>query len=369
MPRLLPLPAIFLILQVQTATAQLRDGRLFDPGVSMIEPAEGAPDVLAKMLFTLGQWDVAYQEVRADTLHRSGPGLASITLMNRGHAIMERVYCAQCADSLDINTLSFLAFNTRANVWNLGEANGYTESISVHTGDFEGDQLVLRNAVRRGGGADVVMYRTEYTQADDGGFSVVTDVSTDFGGSWGLFRSKVYSRREEAEDFLEGVSTYGEPDLTQPEEARAFDFLIGTFDAPMHFSFPDGREIDVPSTTTAVFAMNGKAILEYGWYDVDQSLPDAATSIIRLYNRTMRRWESIFMTNRGNGALFFGGSEDGDQIVLSFFETDLDYGPIQRYVFHDISEDEYHWYGAQSFDRGESYSKYWVIDFTRTDGP
>lgn len=365
MGRISFLLAGFMVLTVSTASAQSRDGELFDPGFSMTEPAGGAPDALAKMLFVLGQWDVDYAEYRADTLHRGGKGLASVTLMNRGHAIMERMYCTGCADSLDVNTLSFLAFNTRAQKWNLGEADGYTESIAVHTGDFEGDDLVLRNAIRRGGGADVMVYRTSYRSMDDDGFVIETDVSTDFGATWKPKRRKTYARRQETDDFLQGSSTYGQPDPSQPEEARAFDFLIGTFDAPMQFDLPDGRQFSFPSTTTAVFAMNGQAILEYGWYDSDTNLPDAATSIIRLYNRAMRRWESIFMSNRGNGALFFGGVEDGDEIVLSLFETDLDYGPIQRYVFHDIGENEYHWYGAQSFDRGKTYSKYWIIDMTR----
>jgi hypothetical protein len=348
------------------ARGQMRDGRLFDPGVAMTEPAEGAPPELSKMLYVLGQWDVDYREFRADTLFRSGRGLASITLMNRGHAIMERMYCKLCADSLDVNTLSFLGYDHRSNVWNLGEANGFTESMSVHSGDFEEDDLVLRNAIRRGGGPVVTTYRKTYRK-NDSDFSVDTDVSTDYGETWKPWIQKRYSHRAPEDSFLMGASKYGVPDPTQPEEARAFDFLIGTYDAPMQFHFLDGRNPAFESTTTAVFAMNGQAILEYGWYDVDKRLPDAATSIIRLYNRAMRRWESIYMANRSNGTLFFGGRQEGDEIILSEFESDLDNGPIQRWVFHDIGTDGYHWYGAQSFDRGKTYSKYWIIDMTRKE--
>lgn len=357
---------ILLTALFSTARAQLRDGVLFDPGVKMTQPAEGAPEALSRMLFVLGQWDVDYSEFRADTLFRSGHGLASITLMNRGHAIMERMYCTLCADSLDINTLSFLGYNHRANVWNLGEANGFTESISVHSGDFEGDDLVLRNAIRRGGGPVVTTYRTTYRR-DGGDFAVERDVSTDHGETWSPQIRRNYRRRTDSDSFLMGSSKYGMADPAQPEEARAFDFLIGAYDAPMQFHFPDGRNPAFESTTTAVFVMNGQAVLEYGWYDADTRLPDAATSIIRLYNRAMRRWESLYMANRSNGTLFFGGRKDGDEIILSEFESDLDNGPIQRWVFHDIGKDEYHWYGAQSFDRGKTYSKYWIIDMTRKE--
>lgn len=365
----LRLLAVLLIVFPAMLPAQSRDGRLFDPGVRMTEPAANAPEELGQMTFVLGQWDVDYTAFQADTVLRTGSGLSEITLMNRGHGIMERMFCPACADSLDINTLSFLAYNSGAGLWNLGEANGLAESIAAYSGDFEDEHLVLRNAIRRGGGALVTLYRMAYRRSDDGRFAVETDVSTDFGKEWRRHLRKVYTPREQSENFLVGGSEYGSPDPSQPEEARAFDFLIGTFDAPMQFFFPDGREPKVPSTTTAVFAMNGQAILEYGWYDVDTNLPDAATSIIRIYNRAMQRWESLFMSNRSNGALFFGGAQDGDRIVLSLFEADLEHGPIQRYVFHDISEDGYHWYGAQSFDRGETYSKYWVIDVSRQTEP
>ena len=79
----------------------------------------------------------------------------------------------------------------------------------------------------------------------------------------------------------------------------------------------------------------------------------------------MRRWESLYMANRGNGALFFGGQDEGDRIVLGLFETNLDFGPMIRFVFHDIQGDEYHWYSESSTDRGQTWTKTWIIDVTR----
>ena len=108
------------------------------------------------------------------------------------------------------------------------------------------------------------------------------------------------------------------PDL--PEEARQFDFLLGEWDAYQDITLPTGQNYKFPSTTTAVRAMNGHAILEFNWYDTDPSLADAATSIIRIYNRAMRRWESLYVTNRFNGQLFFGGVKEGDELILTLFE-------------------------------------------------
>ena len=361
------LPLLVFLVAAELSVAQTRDGRLFDPGVEMTEPAEGAPDELAGMDYLLGQWDVDYRAFRADTLFRSGQSTASITFMNRGHAIMERWFCDACGrDDRNMSTLSFLAFNQVAGVWNLGTADGYSESVSVSSGSRVGEVLTLHNAVRHLGGASLTYYRTTYKPSDDG-FSVLVETSTDYQATWDSTVVRRYSRRERDESFMRPRDDYGEPAPDRPREAAEFDFLIGSFDAPQQLTFPNGQQANFPSTTTAVYALDGAAILEYGWYDVDPNLPDAATSIVRLYNRAMNRWESLYMANRGNGALFFGGRRVDDEIVLGFFETDLTFGPLIRFVFHDIGDDVYHWYSESSTDLGETYQKTWIIDFARRE--
>ncbi|MCB0280051.1 MAG: hypothetical protein KDD94_11130, partial [Calditrichaeota bacterium] len=161
---------------------------------------------------------------------------------------------------------------------------------------------------------------------------------------------------------------YGRAAEGLPAEARQFDFLIGAYDAQQEFLRPNANSIKFPSTTTAVYALNGSAILEFSWYNVDPSLPNASTSIIRIYNRAMRRWESLFMTNRGNGNLFFGGYKESDRIILTLFEHNTSDPRISRFVFHSVEKDSYKWYGENSSDHGKSYQKFWIIEMKKHTG-
>jgi hypothetical protein len=129
-------------------------------------------------------------------------------------------------------------------------------------------------------------------------------------------------------------------------------------------TFPNGQRAQWPANATAVYALNGSAVLEFNWFDLDPNLPDAATTILRLYNRGMRRWENLYMTNRSQSVLLFGSVQEGDEIVLHSFEAGAS-GTMSRWVFHGIEKDAYQWYGASSTDRGENWNTTWTIDFAR----
>ena len=40
-------------------------------------------------------------------------------------------------------------------------------------------------------------------------------------------------------------------------------------------------------------------------------------------------------------------------------------GTVNRWVFHGVEKDAYHWYAESSTDRGETWNRTWVIDFAR----
>ena len=344
------------------ALAASLDGKLFDPGVTMTERASGAPAQLEKLAFLVGSWDVTYITVDAEGSAHEASGQAEVTYMNRGHGFMERFR----TDDFDgeghaRSSFTFLTFVHGSKVWNLGEADSFSESIALFHGDFRGDSLVVKNAVRRRGGQNVVIYRRTLRRTAEGA-ELEEEQSTDFGTTWKRSFTKTYTRRMASADLLtvgEGLGSAA-PDL--PEEARQFDFLLGEKDAFQDITVPTGQNYKFPSTSTAVRAMNGHAILEFNWYDTDPNLPDAATSIIRIYNRAMRRWESLYVTNRFNGQLFFGGVKEGDELILTLFEANRADAPFSRFVFHDIREGGYRWYAERTIDHGETFTKTWLID-------
>jgi hypothetical protein len=349
---------------VSAGTARLRDGKRFDPAAAMTERAAGAPEQIDRLKWMLGQWAVEYSVFEQDTT-RTGTGRADVTYMNRGHNMIERFHCPDL-DGTERNTISFIVYNENLETWGVGVADGWRESVAVYSGGFDGDDLVLRNALRRKGGLTLTEYRVTYHREHDDAFTVTVMASAD-PPSWKKLAVRRYTRLSEDDGLFTSATGYGEPAPGLPEEARRFDFLIGEHAMSHQMTFPDGRQASWTAAGTGVYMMNGRCVMEFSWYDVDPNLPDAATTIVRLWNRQMRRWECMYTTNRFNGILYFGGVEEGDRIVLHRFDADAADTPISYWTFHDWNDDGYGWYANTSNDRGKTWKKTWIIEATRKE--
>lgn len=362
--RVIALASVLLILA--GSSHALRDGKRFDAGAEMSAPAAGAPTQTARLAFWIGQWDVVYESFAADSLVARADATSEVTFMNRGHALMERFYCTDYDGAgNDLATIAFTMFNKANDVWAQGVANSYTEKITMFSGGFEGERLVMHDARRHRGGVVLTHYRRVIDRRDEAHVVVEDLVSTDFGKTWKTTRRFSYTRRPASDDFMAPSSAYGEPAPGLPPEARQFDFLIGEWNNSHDITFPNGQNARFPTHATAVYALNGHAVMEHSWYDVDPNLPDAATTIVRLYNRQMRRWECMYSTNRFNGILHFGGVKEGNRIMLHQFDADASDSPISQWIFHDMGTDSYDWHANTSRDRGETWKKTWLIHAQR----
>ncbi len=347
------------------AVAQsLNEGRMFDQGRLMAERSERAPEALDRLQNLVGQWDVAITTHPTDSTTHTTSGQAEVAFMNRGWSFMERLHVNDFDGAGNANdVMAFLTFNPASDRFELGEASSYTEDISMFDGSFEDDRLVLTSAVRRLGGGIITAYRMTYDLEHEDAVTVLLEESADLGQSWRSSISKEYSRQPSTDTFLPVRDDYGVATNSQPEEARRFDFLLGEWTANHNIQI-GGNWIQYPSNTTAVFVMGGHAILEHNWFNLDPSHPDSATSIIRLYNRAERRWESLYLNNRSNSLLHFGGNWDGDRMVLHSFNTNRT-DTISRWVFHSIEPDRYQWFAESSTDRGATFNETWTIDVVR----
>lgn len=340
-----------------------RDGRLFDPGVQRTERASTAPEELDRVTGMIGDWDVSMELARGDEVLQS-TGRSRITFMNRGHGLMERTQIDDFdGEGHSVAAMAFFVVDANGS-WSLSEGDSWTESIAIFSGGFEEDALVLYDALRPGGGPSLVALRRSYQGLGSSTITMTLEVTADRGTSWDKTMVRTYRKRESSADFWPTGDGAGlaAPDL--PHEAHEFDFLLGEFDAWHWLSTPAGA-FRWSSNATAVRAMDGHAILEFDWHDKDPSLADAATSILRIYNRSMRRWESLFLTNRSNSPLHFGGVREADRIVLHPFAAQTASNPLSQWIFFDAGEDTYRWKGLRSNDRGESWPVYWGIDFVR----
>ena len=357
------LAIVILCLSAQLSIASPKDGRLFDQGRSMTSRSERADPALDHMKRLLGHWDVEVT-LGSDDKARTARGRAEITYMNRGYAYQERrhVDAYDEAGNTD-STMSFLVYHPAGKQWGLGEGSSHRENIVIYNGDANADGLLLRGASRRQGGMNVTHERLRYRFDSDTAFTVTVEQSSNVQDSWNTIETRHYQRADKAEPVLPMAEDYGRPNADRAKASAQFDFLIGEWTANHQINL-QGNWIKFPASTTASYVMDGYAILEHAWNDLDQNLPDAATSILRLYNRAERRWESLYLTNRSNSLLRFGGQKDGNEIVLHSFATNRN-DPLQHYVFHDIQTDHYAWYGETSTDRGASFNKFWIINIQR----
>ena len=355
----------FLVLIASAGYAQSpRDGQLFDQGLLMEEPSPRAHESIRDMMDYLGHWDVSITLYPTDTTEFNAEAASEVTFMNRGYGFMERLHASVFEEAgRETNSIYFLNFDPTNEVWVMGEASSYTERVTLYNGHLEDDAMTLSTALRRNGGVLLTWMRVTYRFRNQDAFEVREETSIDGGASWKLDKIRSYERRDDIHPSLIPRTDYGLPSPDRPKETAEFDFLLGQWDAAHEILF-GGNWVKFPTQTTAVHALNGYAILEHSWYNVDPSLPDAATTIVRLYNRSMRRWECLYIDNRSNSMLYFGGRQEGDEIVLHNFVADAT-SPIPRYVFYDIEPDSYSWYAESSADRGASFNKTWEIRVTR----
>lgn len=359
---------LLIFLYNHISSAQPRDGKIYDQGLQMQQKAQNAPEELDMMSFYIGQWDIMYKTFDKDGNPIIGEGKSLVYFMNRGHAILEKFHSPNFdGKSNELNTISFLAYSKANKQWNMSIANSVTENISVYNGVFKKNELVLTNSIRLGGGILVTHYKAIFKVVSDSQIEFTIQESTDERKTWTTSLVKTYKRRKQTDDYIiANVSNYGTfaPDL--PDEARQFDFLIGEWNAFQDIKLANGQNPKFPSNATGVYCLNGHAILEYNWYNIDPSLPDAATTIVRIYNRAMRRWESMFLTNRFNSILYFGGKKEDDRIILYPFEINASNPTLSYFIFHDIQKDQYNWYAENSTDRGKTFTTTWKISMTRT---
>jgi hypothetical protein len=341
------------------------DGKIFDSGLTLKEASQHAPKEISLLNDLIGQWDVRYTTYNNDTVQNSAEGLAYIHFMNRGHHLMERMHISNFDNkNNELNIVSFIAYSIPFKKFNIGEGNSFTESIRIFDGSFNNKTLELNTSIRVGGSVNNTLIKRTISLNKD---RIISNekTSTDYGKTWQKSVDINYSRRGNQLSFFKENSIYGSYQKDQIDEKREFDFLLGEFNATHDFLFPNGQRIKFPINATAIHFLNGHGILEYSWNDVDKNNPDASTTILRLYNRAMRRWESLYITNRSGNNLYFGGKKEGNDIVLTLFDANSSFSSINYFVFHNIKKDEYHWYSHLSTDRYGSFVKNWIIDFKR----
>ncbi len=360
----------------QDAAGEVLAQRFFEEGLMGEAPSQYAPAATSRMDYTLGAWAVTIKTFSADTLAATRSGYSRITYMNRGHAFMEQF----ASDDFDgtgtsIREFRFLAAQATAPSpqaadvparWLLGTIDSHTETVSIADGVVsDGGELVVQTSRRIGGGGVQTNYRTTIRKQAPG-FIVAIETSGDHGLTWQREVERTYAPMETnfRAKYQKEAAGFGAPSADRPAPAADFDFLVGSWISQNELVRPGGQAARWPANALVGHVLGGNAVMEYVWFDLDPSLPDAATTIVRIYNRNMQRWECLYLANRGNGMLHFGGVRQGEEVVLTTFGVGTN-NTISRFVFHNIERDTYAWYAESSNDRGKTWARTWKINYAR----
>ncbi len=286
------------------AAQQPRNGKLYDPGIAMAAPAVAVAAETSRLSFLIGDWDVDMTTFPTDSTTAVRNCVTTVSYMNRGHGIMERMHCASNGNNEEeIEVVRLYAYSAGAGKWTAGIADGHAESISVFDGGFEDADLVLRNAIRIGGSVNVTYFRVTIAGGGDDPPRYFMEVSTDHGATWRLSQKMSYRKRAEPAPALTVANGFGAPAEDLPEEARQFDFLIGEWSASHEMAFPNGQTAQWQSNATAVYALGGRAARRRA-RDVSEKPPrprDAASLILL---RRRRHGHEVLLGRRRAGSRF-----------------------------------------------------------------
>lgn len=152
---------------------------------------------------------------------------------------------------------------------------------------------------------------------------------------------------------------------TRPPEASQFDFLEGEWEAVCRFPRPDGSWGEGPGTLRATKVLDGCVFLEFfeGPY-LGETIQGLS---LRAFNPQTQYWEHTWTDTGSPGGFLVWRGRFKDGVIDLFGEWDDDRGQRvrSRLTWSAITERRAHWESHRSLDGGKTWSKHWVIDFTR----
>jgi hypothetical protein len=152
---------------------------------------------------------------------------------------------------------------------------------------------------------------------------------------------------------------------TTSADAKQFDFLEGEWNAICRFPRPDGSWGEGPGTLKATKVLDGCVSMEFF------EGPYQGTIIkglgLRAFNPHTSEWEHTWTdTSAPGGFLVWRGRFEGGAIDLYAQWEDENRRQLRsRLTWSQITDRTAHWESHRSMDEGKTWTKHWVIDFTR----
>jgi len=143
------------------------------------------------------------------------------------------------------------------------------------------------------------------------------------------------------------------PNPSLGEPARAFDWLVGSWDCDYGFHRDDGSVQHKKGELLAGWILDGRAVQDiFVSYPADGEKDRRLGTTIRFFDTALKQWRIIFISPQFNYVVTVQGRSDGDRIVLRGVDTD---GAPIRWSFNDIKPDSFVWRGEKSHDAGKTW--------------
>jgi hypothetical protein len=144
-----------------------------------------------------------------------------------------------------------------------------------------------------------------------------------------------------------------------PEHDRIYDWLIGSWNARVVDYLHDGAPLESSGEWHFGWVLEGRAIQDV-WISPprnlrDRNLPKVGNrygTTIRVFNPENRQWVVTWINPVNGTHNLLLAKKIADNIVQEGRDSD---GNIIRWVFTDIKEREFRWYGERSFDCGKTW--------------
>jgi Protein of unknown function (DUF1579) len=152
---------------------------------------------------------------------------------------------------------------------------------------------------------------------------------------------------------------------TMNAEAKQFDFLEGEWNAICHFPLPGGSWGEGPGSLKASKVLDGCASLEF--FEGPYQGSTIKGLGLRAFNPKTSEWEHTWTdTSAPGGFLVWHGRFEGNAIDLhGQWQDETGKQVLSRLTWSRITERSAHWESHRSMDGGRTWTKHWMIDFTR----
>jgi Protein of unknown function (DUF1579) len=152
---------------------------------------------------------------------------------------------------------------------------------------------------------------------------------------------------------------------TTSADSKRFDFLEGEWNAICRFPLPDGSWGEGPGSLKASKVLDGFVFVEF--FEGPYQGPIIKGLGLRAFNPQTSQWEHTWTdTSAPGGFVVWRGRFEGDAIDLDGrWEDTSGCQILSRLTWSRITEQSAHWESHRSTDGGKTWTKHWVIDFTR----